>query len=337
MFSHFICQVESLGIRGHNVGKMRAIAPSRSPVYNMCYAITRKREEKLILDLDSDKLGLEGDWTALSRATRNGYSHSLKKSARKAMVKILDLHNWDDVACIFPQRPNPTMTSEQEAGEQEELRKAEIEKKEVDDAWTKRKLEMAKFWRRPESPPTLSLETVPKPTFKLDHVLVKIHAASLQQSDKMNAKGLFAVTTYPRTPGRDFSGTIVDGPDELIGEPVYGTGGSALGFTVDGVHAEYCLVPQEAVVRKPESLSYLQAASVGVPFTTALLCLQRARATENDVVLVLGATGAVGSATVQGANAIGCRRVITASRRDKLSQLLSGEHDRNDARTASVV
>ncbi|KAK9385136.1 hypothetical protein V1515DRAFT_560521 [Lipomyces mesembrius] len=168
----------------------------------------------------------------------------------------------------------------------------------------------------PESPPILSLETVPKPTVKGAFVLVKIHAASIQPSDKMNAKGLFALTTYPRIPGRDFSGTVVDGPDDLIGEPVYGTGGPALGFTVDGVHAEYCLVPQEAVVRKPESLSYLQAASVGVPFTTALLCLQRARATKNDVVLVLGATGAVGSAAVQVANAIGCRRVITASRRD---------------------
>ncbi|KAK9371559.1 chaperonin 10-like protein [Lipomyces chichibuensis] len=167
-----------------------------------------------------------------------------------------------------------------------------------------------------ESLPTLSLEAVPKPTVKPGHVLVKIHAASIQPSDKMNAKGLFPMTTYPRIPGRDFSGTVVDGPDDLIGEPVYGTGGPALGFTIDGVHAEYCLVPQEAVMRKPETLSYLQAASVGVPFTTALLCIQRARATKEDVVLVLGATGAVGSAAVQVANAIGCRRVITVSRRD---------------------
>ncbi|KAK9234520.1 chaperonin 10-like protein [Lipomyces kononenkoae] len=168
----------------------------------------------------------------------------------------------------------------------------------------------------PESPPTLSIETVPKPTVKPSHVLVKVLASSIQPSDKLNAKGLFGMTTYPRIPGRDFSGTVVDGPDDLIGEPVYGTSGPTLGFTIDGAHAEYCLVPQEAVVRKPETLSYLQAASVGVPFTTALLCLQRARATKDDVVLVLGATGTVGSAAVQVANAIGCRRVITASRRD---------------------
>ncbi|KAK9313999.1 hypothetical protein V1522DRAFT_218297 [Lipomyces starkeyi] len=168
----------------------------------------------------------------------------------------------------------------------------------------------------PESPPTLSVQILPKPTVKPRHVLVKVHASSIQTSDKLNAKGYFPVTTYPRIPGRDFSGTVVDGPDELIEEPVYGTGGSELGFTVDGSHAEYCLVPQEAVVRKPENLSYLQAASVGVPFTTALLCLKRARATKNDVVLVLGATGTVGSAAVQVALAIGCRRVITASRHD---------------------
>ncbi|KAK9366601.1 chaperonin 10-like protein [Lipomyces kononenkoae] len=167
----------------------------------------------------------------------------------------------------------------------------------------------------PESPPTLSLETVPKPTVKPSHVLVKILATAIQPSDKMNAKGLFPMTTYPRIPGRDFSGVVVDGPDELIGEPVYGSGGP-LGLTIDGGHAEYCLLPQEAIVRKPETLSYLQAASVGIPFTTAFLCIKRARATKHDVVLVLGATGAVGSAAVEIANAIGCRRVITASRRD---------------------
>ncbi|KAK9372541.1 uncharacterized protein V1513DRAFT_452016 [Lipomyces chichibuensis] len=166
------------------------------------------------------------------------------------------------------------------------------------------------------SPPTLSLETVPKPTVTAGYVLVKVHASAIQPSDRLNAKGGFSLTSFPRIPGRDFSGTIVAGPKDRIGEDVYGTSGSKFGFSEDGAHAEYCLVPETAVVRKPRTLSYLQAASVGVPFTTAVLCVRRARTTAEDVVLVLGAAGAVGSAAVQVAKAMGCKGVITASRSD---------------------
>ncbi|KAK9388143.1 hypothetical protein V1515DRAFT_597846 [Lipomyces mesembrius] len=184
-FDHFVGQLQSLGIHGRNLGKMRAIAPAWSPVCTMGYAITRKGAERLILDLsyrgitaaididiirklqqgiirgysitpplfsawrvdgakDSDNQGLEKDQSELGAGNRHGYSHSMKTSARKKMVKILDLHNWDDVEHVFPGRPNPTMTAEQEAEEIEEARKAEIEKKEIADAWTRRKLEMAK-------------------------------------------------------------------------------------------------------------------------------------------------------------------------------------------------
>ena len=59
----------------------------------------------------------------------------------------------------------------------------------------------------------------------------------------------------------------------------------------------------------------LQAATVGVPFTTALICLRKATVSPTDVVLVIGSTGAVGSTAVQIANAMGCKRVLTAARR----------------------
>jgi NADPH:quinone reductase-like Zn-dependent oxidoreductase len=114
-----------------------------------------------------------------------------------------------------------------------------------------------------------------------------------------------------------------------IGKQVYGTSGSSLGFTSDGSHAQYCLIPHEALVEKPSSLSALQAATVGVPFTTALICLQRSQVKSDDIVLVLGATGAVGSTAVQIARAMGCRRVLTAARRAQatnLDILLSGEN-----------
>lgn len=64
---------------------------------------------------------------------------------------------------------------------------------------------------------------------------------------------------------------------------------------------------------KPKNLSWVQAATSGVPFTTASLVLKRVGATQGESVLVLGANGAVGSAVVQLARAKGCK-VLLATR-----------------------
>lgn len=116
-------------------------------------------------------------------------------------------------------------------------------------------------------------------------------------------------------PGRDFSGTIVDGPPSRIGEEVYGTSGFTQAFSVDGAQAEFILVTEGAVAPKPRNLSFVQAATVGVPFTTAMLVTRRAGVQEGETVLVLGANGAVGAAAVQLAKMKGCR-VLSATRND---------------------
>lgn len=173
----------------------------------------------------------------------------------------------------------------------------------------------------PSVSPDLNTTELPIPQLKQGYALVQIHYASIQPSDKLNVQGSFPFTTYPRVLGRDYSGTVIDILSEnaesksWIGKHVYGTSGSSLGFDMDGTHAQYCLIPGNALVEKPIQLSSIQAATVGVPFTTAMICLERAQAKADDVVLVLGASGAVGSAVVQIAKAIGCRKVLTAARR----------------------
>ncbi|KAB8298712.1 hypothetical protein EYC80_000887 [Monilinia laxa] len=164
-----------------------------------------------------------------------------------------------------------------------------------------------------EAQPHLVLEHVPKPTLIPNHLIVKVHASAIHPSDLINSKGGFPYTTFPRTPGRDFSGVVVEGPSDRIGQEVYGTSGNTLAFTQDGFQAEYCLVPEDAVAPKPQSLSFTQAACVGVPFTTASLVLSRAHVKKDETVLVTGANGAVGSAVVQLAKSMGCR-VLSATR-----------------------
>jgi len=162
-------------------------------------------------------------------------------------------------------------------------------------------------------PPALVTTTLPIPVPQPNYVLVKVHAAAINPSDTLNASGGFPHTTFPRVPGRDFGGIVESGPVALKGKAVYGTSGHTLSFTKDGTHAEYCVVPSETVALMPKNLTFAQAATVGVRWTTAFITLDRAQTISSETVLVLGATGAVGSAVVQLGRSKGCK-VITASR-----------------------
>lgn len=161
--------------------------------------------------------------------------------------------------------------------------------------------------RNDASAPFLELITTPKPTPGPGQVLVQVKASPIQPSDVLNSKGLFPHTTFPRIPGRDFAGVIIDGPSHVLGKEVFGTSGHDFSFTEDGCHAEYCLISEKAVVEKPKNLSFAQAAAVGTPFTTAAIALRRAGVKAGETVLVLGATGQVGSAVANLAKLWGCK------------------------------
>ena len=147
---------------------------------------------------------------------------------------------------------------------------------------------------------TLLFADTPTPTPTENHVLVKIGAAAINPSDVKNVEGLMqATTTLPRTLGRDFAGVVVSGAPELVGKAVWGTGGD-VGFTRDGSHAEYLLLPAYAVSPRPDNLSVPEAAAVGVGFCTAWAALmEKARLAPGESVLVVGGTGSVGTAAAQ--------------------------------------
>ncbi len=148
----------------------------------------------------------------------------------------------------------------------------------------------------------------------LGEVRVKVEAAGINPSDIGNIRGLFPDTRLPRVVGRDFAGQIVEGPAQLIGQQVWGSGGD-IGFTRDGAHAEFIVVPAAAATRRPANLSAEQAAAVGVPFSTAYVSLENARLVPGEWVLVSGAAGAVGSAALELVKALGGRAIALV--RDK--------------------
>jgi len=153
----------------------------------------------------------------------------------------------------------------------------------------------------------LRVSDIPKPALGPDEVLVQVKAAAVNPSDIKNVLGGMHETTLPRTPGRDFAGTVVAGPPELLGQGVFGSGGD-LGFRRDGSHAEFVAVPELAVVIKPGSLDFAHAAAVGLPYITAWAALMEvARLQPAETVLIPGVTGAVGSAAARIAKWCGCR------------------------------
>ena len=130
-------------------------------------------------------------------------------------------------------------------------------------------------------------------------VLVEIRAAGVNPSDVKASLGHMPHAIWPRTPGRDYGGIVVQGPAHLIGTEVWG-GGGELGISQNGSHAKYMVLPQAAVRAKPENFSFEEAGSIGVPFITAFEGLREAGGVQPwDNVLVCGANGKVGQAAIQ--------------------------------------
>src|SRR3984885_13746508 len=150
-------------------------------------------------------------------------------------------------------------------------------------------------------PSVLRIQEVAIPEPGQGETLVRVTAAAINPSDIGNVAGRFKTTTLPRTPGRDFAGTVVAGSGQK-GEEVWGSC-PALGIARDGAHAEYVVVPAETLSRKPKSLNMAQAAMIGVPYITAWASVvSAAQIQAGETILIVGAAGAVGQAATQIAN-----------------------------------
>ena len=152
-------------------------------------------------------------------------------------------------------------------------------------------------------PDVLRVEDVPQPEPVEGEVLVRVQAAGVNPFETYVRAGWYTeLPALPYTPGCDGAGVRAD-----TGERVYITD------SLSGTYAEYALCPKGAVRPLPDGLSYAQGAAIGVPYLTAYRALvQRAVPTAGERVLIHGASGGVGIATVQLAVAAGLEVVGTA-------------------------
>jgi NADPH:quinone reductase-like Zn-dependent oxidoreductase len=166
--------------------------------------------------------------------------------------------------------------------------------------------------------------------------LVAIAAAAVNPSDVKAALGLMPYAVFPRTPGRDFAGTVIEGPSGLVGSAVFGSSGD-LGIRRDGTHATHLLVEADALVLVPEGVGLVEAAGIGVPFVTAAEGFRRAGLPQpGDTVLIMGVNGKVGQAAAQIATWRGAR-VFGAARDDAYAGHSTAPVTVIDARSADVA
>ena len=174
------------------------------------------------------------------------------------------------------------------------------------------------------------------PTPAAGELVVEVSAAAVNPSDVKATLGIMPHAVFPRTPGRDFAGTVVAGPSALVGKQVWGSGGD-VGITRNGSHARYLVLPEAAAREAPKGISLDEAGAVGVPFVTAIEGFRRAGGVQRgQTVVVFGANGKVGQAAVQIAARAGAQ-VIAVQRSDALDGFASAPVAVVNARTADPL
>src|SRR5882762_10045131 len=170
-----------------------------------------------------------------------------------------------------------------------------------------------------------------------NEVLIEVKAAAVNPSDVKAATGLMPYAVFPRTPGRDYAGIVIDGPAGSVGREVFGSSGD-LGIRRDGTHATHLVVEADAVVEKPNGISWEEAAGIGVPFITAMEGLRRAGIPRADeTVLVMGVNGKVGQAATQIASWHGARVIGVVRRAEPYEGHANSPVDVIDASATDVA
>lgn len=150
----------------------------------------------------------------------------------------------------------------------------------------------------------LALGEHPDPVPRAGEVLVDVHAASVNFPDLLVIEGTYQnLPPRPFVPGKDLAGVVA-----AVGEGVTTCkpGDRVCAQIEHGAYAEKCVVPQLNCHVMPAGMSYAEGAAMGLTFLTAHFALvERGSCRPGEIVLVNGAAGGVGLATLQIAKALG--------------------------------
>jgi NADPH:quinone reductase-like Zn-dependent oxidoreductase len=158
-------------------------------------------------------------------------------------------------------------------------------------------------------PEVVHLSSFRLPTPGDDEIVVRVAASSINPMDWKLRSGVMKMVTgskFPRGMGTDFSGVV-----EAVGSAVsaFKKGDHVLGTTsmkASGSFAPMLVTSQNLVVKKPKTLSFVEAASLPIAGVTAWLALtQKAHIARGQKILINGASGGVGLAAAEIARVVG--------------------------------
>ena len=181
-------------------------------------------------------------------------------------------------------------------------------------------------------PEVLELETVDLPALGDDEVLVRVRAASVNPRDWHYLRGLPYIMRPIglRIPKDGGLGSDMAGQVEAVGRAVtrFRPGDEVYAFVLAGGFAEYARVPENVLGPKPANLSFEQAAAVPLAALTALQGLRdHGRVQPGQHVLIIGASGGVGTFAVQLAKLFGAEVTGVCSTRNlELVRSLGADH-----------
>jgi NADPH2:quinone reductase len=175
----------------------------------------------------------------------------------------------------------------------------------------------------------LEVATLPDPDPGADEALVRIKASAVNPLDGIIRMGYFPTAKEPPLIlGEEAAGVVERNSNGFkAGERVIVYGGG-LGVFRDGTWAEVMAVPASSLRRLPDGISFEEGAALTNVGVTAYGALRTAGLKAGDTLVVLGATGGVGSAGVQIGKAIGARVIAVASTAGKAARLkdLGADH-----------
>ena len=188
-------------------------------------------------------------------------------------------------------------------------------------------------YERYGSPDVLELQEINKPVVKDDEVLLRVHATSVNPVDWhfmrgspfiMRMMGIGLLKPNRRVLGIDVAGRI-----EVVGKNVkrFEPGDETFGFS-KGAFAEYVSVSERALVLKPDDLTFEQAAAVPVAAITALQGLRdKGHVQPGQKILIIGASGGVGTFAVQIAKSLGAEVTgVCSTRNVEMVQSIGADH-----------
>lgn len=172
----------------------------------------------------------------------------------------------------------------------------------------------------------------PDPVAGPGDVVVRVRACALNYHDVFTRNGMPGITVpLPLIIGIDVAGDVAalgtgvsefQVGDRVLVDPIERVKGGLLGETFDGGLAEYVRLPAHMLIKLDDAVGYAEAAALPVAYGTAhRMMLARGKIAAGETVLILGASGGVGTCCVQLAKGAGATVIACASSDDKLERL----------------